>query len=159
MLRSERNHDRIIGGRSLQLEVERSAKTFSQGQPPGAIDPIAKWRMQDELHSARLVKETFHHQSLLRRNCAERAISVREVIGDLFSPVLWQLNLAFKPLTEILSGVAGICRNIGLWPVRPADILSAAGFSGFQTHWAHRAKLYVPSQQLFDFDSQIGYGL
>ena len=90
MLRSERNHDRIIGGRGLQLEIERAAKTFAQGQSPGAIDSIAKWRMQDELHSARLVKETFQHQSLLRRNCAERAISVREVIGELFRGLLRQ---------------------------------------------------------------------
>ena len=87
MLRSERNHDRIIGSRGLQLEIERAAKTFSQGESPRPIDSIAKWRMQDELHSAGLVKETFHHQSLLRRNCAERAISVGEVIGDLLRGV------------------------------------------------------------------------
>src|SRR6266516_4591126 len=107
MLRSERNHDRIIGGRGLQLEVERSAKTFSQGQPPGAIDSIAKWRMQDELHSARLVKETFHHQSLLRRNCAERAISVREVIGDLLGTVSGERRLPACSFRQ-LAGNTGV---------------------------------------------------
>ena len=94
MLRSERNHDRVVGGRGLQLEIERSAKTFAQRESPGAIDSIAKWRMQDQLHSAGFVKETFHHQGLLRRNCAERAISVCEVIGDLFRG-LWSAS-AFR---------------------------------------------------------------
>src|SRR4029453_10396962 len=105
MLRSKRNHDRIIGGRSLQLEIERATKTFAQGQSPSTIDSIAKWRMQDELHSARLVKETFHHQSLLRRNRAERPISVRDVIGDLFSRESFrgQVHFSREPFTNIFA--------------------------------------------------------
>src|SRR6266508_2539714 len=108
MLRSERNYDRVIGGRGLQLEVERAAKTFSQRESPRAIDSIAEWRMQDELHSARLVKETFHHQSLLRRNRAERAISVSKVIGDLLGRASGERRLpacSFRQLagnTEVL---------------------------------------------------------
>ena len=43
MLRPERNDDRIVSGRGLELEIERAAETFSERQTPGAIDPIAEW--------------------------------------------------------------------------------------------------------------------
>src|SRR4030095_5147383 len=103
MLCSERNHDRVIGSRCLQLEIKRSAKTFAQRKSPAAIDSIAKWRMQDQLHSAGLVKETFHHQSLLRRICAERAMRVCEVIGDLFRRLGRQVYFLGEPFTNSLS--------------------------------------------------------
>ena len=40
----------------------------------------------------------------------------------------------------------GHCRNIGSWPVRTAETFSVAGEpSGFQTHWAHRLQVYIPT--------------
>ena len=65
MLRTERNHDRVIGRCGLQLEIERTAKAFSQCQTPGAIDPAAERRMQNELHSARFIEEALQDQRLL----------------------------------------------------------------------------------------------
>src|SRR5947209_6369334 len=83
VLGSERDHDGIVSGRSLELEIEGSTKTFPKRQTPRAIDSITKRRMQNELHSARLIEEPLHHDRLLRRNRAERAISIREIICNL----------------------------------------------------------------------------
>src|SRR5947207_6440894 len=84
MLRAKRNHDCIICRCRLELEIERTTKTFSQRESPCAVDPITKWRVKNQLHPARFIKKALHHQSLLRRNCAERPISVREVFADRF---------------------------------------------------------------------------
>ena len=35
-------------------------------------------------------------------------------------------------------------RNIGMVPVRPADVSSAI-FNRFETYWAHRLEVYVPA--------------
>src|SRR5882762_6985517 len=98
MLGAQRNDNRVISGRGLELEIERSTKTFSQRQAPGAIDSVAEWRMQDKLHSARFIEEPLHHQSLLGRNCAKRAISVPEIIGDLLRSFGGQLDFTGEPL-------------------------------------------------------------
>ncbi len=65
MLRTKRNHNRVIGRCCLQLEIERTAKAFSQCQTPGAIDSAAERRMQNELHTARFIEEALEHQRLL----------------------------------------------------------------------------------------------
>src|SRR5438067_3305494 len=65
--------------------------------------------------------------------------------GDLWR-VGWQKS-------ERLSRTVWPDGNIGLWPVCPADMLSAAGdsrrgllgYSGLQTRWAHRLQVYVPT--------------
>src|SRR6266542_3503046 len=87
MLCTERNYNRVVCGRCLQFEIERAAKTFSQREAPGAIDPIAEWRVKNKLHPARFIEEALHHQSLLRRNCAKRPISISEIVSQLFSSV------------------------------------------------------------------------
>jgi hypothetical protein len=51
--------------------------------------------------------------------------------------------------SRLLKNTPDMCaavRNIGLRPVRPADMLSAVrSFSGLQTRWEHRLKVYVPA--------------
>ena len=101
MLRAERNHNRVIGRRCLQLEIERTTKTFSQCETPRPIDSAAERRVQNQLHPAGFVEETLNHQSLLRRNCAQRSIRVCEIIGELVSSFLWQLHLFGEPLSEV----------------------------------------------------------
>ena len=47
----------------------------------------------------------------------------------------------------LLMNTTGRCAwwNIGLWPVCPAEMFSAAfPISGLQTRWAHRLEVYVP---------------
>ena len=61
----------------------------------------------------------------------------------------WDLpsHLGLSFAAESLGADSGSRRNIGLWPVCPADILSAVSqrFSGVQLRWAHRLKVYVPA--------------
>src|SRR5438128_6507259 len=85
MLRTERDHDRVVRCRCLQLEIERTTKTFSQCETPGAIDSTAERRVQNELHSARFIEETLDHERLLGGKRTERSISIGKVIGDLLT--------------------------------------------------------------------------
>src|ERR1043166_4289642 len=52
MLSSERDHNRIVSRGRLEFEIERSTKTFPQGETPSPVDPVAKRRMQNQLHPA-----------------------------------------------------------------------------------------------------------
>ena len=57
VLLAERDHDAVIGGGGLQLEVERPAEALAQRQSPGAIDARAERSVDDELHAAAFVEE------------------------------------------------------------------------------------------------------
>ena len=83
MLRAEGKHNGVVGGRGLQLEIERATKPFAQRQSPRAVHPNAKWRVNDQLHSAGLIEEPLQHQFLLRRNQAQGPMSRVEVVGEL----------------------------------------------------------------------------
>ena len=67
VLRTERQQQRVFGGRRLQLEVELAAEALAQRQPPRLVDAAAERRVQHELHAARFVEEPLEHQRLLRR--------------------------------------------------------------------------------------------
>src|SRR5262249_7694124 len=56
---TKRQNDRVFGRRSLQLEIESAAETLAQRESPGAIQSTAKWRVQNELHAAAVVKKSF----------------------------------------------------------------------------------------------------
>src|SRR5438045_9486372 len=101
MLRAERNHNRVIGRRCLQLEIERTTKTLSQCETPRPIDSAAERRVQSQLRPAGFVEETLNQQSLLRRNCAQRSIRVCEIIGELVSSGLWHWHRFGEPLSEL----------------------------------------------------------
>ena len=68
----ERQNNRIFRRRRLQLEIELAAKTFAQTQTPGAVDAAAIRRMDDQLHAAGFVEETFEHDRSLCRQTTER---------------------------------------------------------------------------------------
>src|ERR1041385_4341692 len=102
MLSPKRNHDRIVGRCGLELEIERSTKTFSERETPSTIDSISERRMQNELHPARFIEETFHYEGLLRRNRAERAVRIREVIADLLSSASWQVQFISEPFMNVV---------------------------------------------------------
>ena len=57
VLRADRQQDRVVGRRRLQLEVEGAAELLAQRQAPGAVDARAERRVDDELHAAGLVEE------------------------------------------------------------------------------------------------------
>src|SRR5438105_8947852 len=103
MLSAERDHNRIVRRGGLELEIERSTKTFSQREAPSAIDSIAKWRMQNQLHASGFIEEPFHHQRLLRWNRAESAISIGEIIRDLLRSFARQFQLTREPLRDVFA--------------------------------------------------------
>ena len=79
VLRPQREHQRVLGGGRLQLEVELPAEALAQGQPPGLVDAAAERRVQHQLHAAGFVEEPLEHERLLRRDDAERAAALGEV--------------------------------------------------------------------------------
>src|SRR5439155_10982585 len=81
MLRPQRQHQRIVGRRRLELEVELAAEAFPERETPRFVDPASEWRMKHELHAAGFVEEPFEDERLLGRNRAERRVCVRQ-IGD-----------------------------------------------------------------------------
>ena len=87
VLRSERQHQRVLGRRGLQLEVELAAELLPQRQRPGAVDAAAERRVQHELHSARFVEEALEDERLLRRDHAKRGAAGGEVFEELFGGV------------------------------------------------------------------------
>ena len=55
--RGQRQHDVVLGRRRLQLEIELAAEALAQRQAPGAVEPAAEGRMDDQLHAADFVEE------------------------------------------------------------------------------------------------------
>ena len=47
---AEREHDRVLGRRRLELEVELAAEALAQRQTPGAVEAAAEPGVDDELH-------------------------------------------------------------------------------------------------------------
>ncbi len=88
MLRSEREEQRVLGGRRLQLEVELAAEPLAQRERPGAVDAAAERRVQHELHAARFVEEPLEHERLLRRDDSQRRAAGREVLEQLLRRAL-----------------------------------------------------------------------
>src|SRR6201999_2673437 len=62
----QRQDDIVLGRRRLKLEIELAAEALAQGEAPGPVDAAAEGRMDDELHAARLVEETFEDDRVLR---------------------------------------------------------------------------------------------
>ena len=97
MLRAEREHQRILGGRRLQLEVELTAEALAQRQAPRLVDAAAERRVQHQLHAAGLVEEPLEHERVLRRDDAERAAPVGQVGDGLFGRVRAEAGLVDQP--------------------------------------------------------------
>ncbi len=72
MARRQRQHDRILGRRGLQLEIERAAEALAQREAPGAVDAAAERRMDDQLHAAGFVEEALHRE-LVSASATRRA--------------------------------------------------------------------------------------
>ena len=72
MLLAQRNDDAVVGGRGLQLEIERAAEALAQREAPGAIDARAERRVNDQLHAAAFIEESLGDDGLLRWQRSER---------------------------------------------------------------------------------------
>jgi hypothetical protein len=80
---TQRQHDRVLRGGRLQLEVERAAEALAQGEPEGAVDPCAERRVDDELHSAGFVEEALEHQRSDRRQTAQHGLGGCKIFDEL----------------------------------------------------------------------------
>ena len=85
VLRPEREQQRVLGRRRLQLEVELPAESLAQREAPRLVDAAAERRVQHELHAAGLVEEPLEDERLLRRDRrrAPRRPSARYAISLL----------------------------------------------------------------------------
>ena len=84
VLRPEREQQRVLGRRGLQLEVELAAEALAQRQSPRFVDAAAERCVQHELHAAGLVEKPLEDEGVLRRQHAEHAMRIRQIRDDLF---------------------------------------------------------------------------
>ena len=82
VVRTERQHDRVVARRGLQLEVERAAELLAQRETERAVDPAAVRRVDHELHAAGVVEEPLEHERVERRHRAEHGAAARDVVDD-----------------------------------------------------------------------------
>ncbi len=81
--RAERDHDRVLERRGLELEIEAAAETLAQREAPGAIHARPEWRVDHEMRVARLVEEPLEDHALRARQGAEGGLCGAEVFHDL----------------------------------------------------------------------------
>ena len=82
VLRAERQHDRVVGGGRLELEVEGAAEALAQREPERAVQPPAVRRVHNELHAPGLVEEALDHETVERGHGTERGAAHREVVDE-----------------------------------------------------------------------------
>src|ERR1019366_7145837 len=83
MLLGERDVQAVVGGRRLQFEIEAAAEALPQRQAPSFIDAPAKGRVDDQLHPASLVEESFGDDCRLRRHIAQYGAPFERVLNQL----------------------------------------------------------------------------
>ena len=101
VLRPERQHQRILGRRRLELEIELTAEPLPQSEAPGLVDAAAKRSVQDHLHPARLVEEPLEDECLLRRNHTERPAALHQIRDGLFRGTAVQAGFRGDPRDQI----------------------------------------------------------
>ena len=97
VLLAKGNIQTIIGGSGLQLEIEGTAKLFSQRQTPGFIDARAEGRVDHQLHAAAFVKKTLGNNHFLRRHGSQHGDSGQNVLDDLLRAGIVEAALRLEP--------------------------------------------------------------
>src|SRR5580693_3654434 len=98
MLLAERQHNAVVGGGGLQLEIERAAEALAQRQTPGAIDARAEGSVQHELHAAAFIEETLGHYMRGSGKLAERAGARLHISDGLFGAEAIEAGIAQQPV-------------------------------------------------------------
>ena len=104
MARRQRQHDRVLGRRGLQFEVELAAEALAQGQAPGAVDAAAERRVDHQLGAARLVEEALQHDAAMGGQLAQRRLRGGEVGGELAGGFVGKADVVAKPGDGVLEG-------------------------------------------------------
>src|SRR5688500_14395186 len=97
MLLSQRQHNPLIGGCGLQLEIKGRAKAFSQGEAPGPIDASAEGCMENQLHTAGFVKKALSYDGVLSRYAAKHGATACDIRDNLLRTATIQPAFRLKP--------------------------------------------------------------
>src|SRR4030095_2845619 len=116
----QRQHDRVLGRRGLQLEIELAAETLAQRQAPGAIQAAAKRRVDHELGTARFVEESLHRELALRRQQAERGLCSTQILEEPACGGLWEADFVDEPRE---SSSSSLREKVPRLHVRPSRLL------------------------------------
>ena len=71
VLGAEREHDRVVAGGGLELEVEGGAEALAQCQAEAPVDAAAERGVHHHLHAAGLVEEPLEHDVVAGRERAQ----------------------------------------------------------------------------------------
>ena len=125
----ERQDDRVLGRRRLDLEVEAAAEALAQRQAPGAVEAAAERRMDDQLHAARGVEEALDDDPLLRRQRAEDGERARQVVDDLARALVVEAGRGDQRERRRVAAVAGDARAdlVAQARDRERQLVAAAG--------------------------------
>src|SRR2546423_9424162 len=94
----KRKRDRIFGRGSLQFKIKAATEPFPQRQSPGAVQATAEWRVNYDVRTTVLIKESFGDDLLLRRHHAQRDLRHRQVLDDLLRRTLIQADFIHQPI-------------------------------------------------------------
>ena len=83
VLFAERDIQTVVGGGSLQFEIERAAKTFAESESPGFVNAATKGGVDYELHAAAFVEEALGDYCCLRGNSSEQRATSHDVLDGL----------------------------------------------------------------------------
>src|SRR5438874_2209434 len=97
----------VVGGRRLQLEVERTAEALAQSQTPGAIDARTERRMEHQLHAAALIEEALSDDGRVSGHGAQQRTADGDVLVRLFSAALIERALALEKFDGFRASARG----------------------------------------------------
>src|SRR5581483_4884210 len=83
MLLGKSDVQSVIGGGSLELEVEAPAEALAERESPGLVNARAEWGMYDKLHAAAFVEEAFGDDCFLGRDGPENSAAFHDVLNRL----------------------------------------------------------------------------
>ena len=151
VLRSQRQHDRVLGGSSLQLEVEAAAEPLAEREPPRAVDAAAERCVENELHPPRFVEEALQYERLLRRNDAKDLPAGGQVFDDLARAGLAhadrldqpanRLRRIVQPVRDILPQPRNLFGELARAARRLADPERQRGRLPLRVRYAHLPRL------------------
>ena len=83
VLLGEGDVDAVVGGGSLELEVEAATEAFAESKAEGFVDAATEGCMKDELHAATIVEEALSDDCGLGGNGPESGAAGDDVSDEL----------------------------------------------------------------------------
>ena len=133
--RGQRQDDVVLGRRRLQLEIELPAKALAQRQAPGAVEPAAIGRMDDQLHPADRIEKALEDDCVLGRQHPEGGMPGGEILGELARRRLADADILDQPAQRLIIAPTPTLprlrrRESRRAPVGPPPLLAGEGWGG-----------------------------